>query len=301
MSGVPSPWERMIHLVRQRPASRSPVLPFSARPLGVAVLLNARAKAVNAQVRRTLSELVPHGGPLPLARPGGSREIADWRGRPCATTPSSPAAATAPSSAGSTGSSTAAERRAPPAPRFGVLALGTGNAVAEIVGATPATTPWTWTRSPRARVRATRLDAPHLRRAPDAVRGRRRRRRLLNDYRWMKDRLAGGPAGARPRGHRLRAGQSRCGRRRGSSGSAAPPTARSSTPGARRTGSTAGAPRRPGHRPGELLYAGPCAIAGASTVPFYGMGLRAFPFAGRRAGAMSLRVFTRVPVPSLWS
>ena len=50
---------------------------------------------------------------------------------------------------------------------------------------------------------------------------------------------------------------------------------------------------------GELLYAGPCMLAAGGTVPYYGFKLRAFPFAGRRAGAMSLRVFTRIPVPAL--
>jgi diacylglycerol kinase family enzyme len=50
---------------------------------------------------------------------------------------------------------------------------------------------------------------------------------------------------------------------------------------------------------GELLYAGPCMMAAAGTVPYYGFGLKAFPFAGRRAGSMQLRVATRIPVPAL--
>jgi hypothetical protein len=51
--------------------------------------------------------------------------------------------------------------------------------------------------------------------------------------------------------------------------------------------------------PGELLYAGPCMMAAGSTVPYYGFKLRAFPFAGRRAGTLQVRVATRIPVPAL--
>ncbi len=50
---------------------------------------------------------------------------------------------------------------------------------------------------------------------------------------------------------------------------------------------------------GEMLYAGPCMLAAASTVPFYGLGLRAFPFALRAAGMMHLRVATTIGVPTL--
>ena len=40
-------------------------------------------------------------------------------------------------------------------------------------------------------------------------------------------------------------------------------------------------------------------LAAGSTVPYYGFKLRAFPFAGRRASTMNLRVFTRIPVPAM--
>ena len=59
---------------------------------------------------------------------------------------------------------------------------------------------------------------------------------------------------------------------------------------------------------GELLHAGPCMLAAASTVPYYGLGLRAFPFAERAEGMMQLRVLTRIDVgtlvlniPRIWS
>ncbi len=50
---------------------------------------------------------------------------------------------------------------------------------------------------------------------------------------------------------------------------------------------------------GELLYAGPCMLAAASTVPYYGLGLRVFPFTASAQGAMQLRVMTSIGVPTL--
>jgi hypothetical protein len=50
---------------------------------------------------------------------------------------------------------------------------------------------------------------------------------------------------------------------------------------------------------GELLYAGPCMLAAASTVPYYGLGLRAFPYTGSAHGMMQLRVATSIGVPTL--
>jgi diacylglycerol kinase family enzyme len=50
---------------------------------------------------------------------------------------------------------------------------------------------------------------------------------------------------------------------------------------------------------GELLYAGACMLAAASTVPYYGLGLRAFPFADRAPGMMQLRVATQIGVPTM--
>jgi hypothetical protein len=50
---------------------------------------------------------------------------------------------------------------------------------------------------------------------------------------------------------------------------------------------------------GELLYAGPCMLAAASTVPYYGLGLRAFPFTGSAPGMMQVRVMTRIRVPTI--
>lgn len=44
--------------------------------------------------------------------------------------------------------------------------------------------------------------------------------------------------------------------------------------------------------PGEMLYEGPARLVAASTIPYYGFGFRMFPYAEERADRMSLRVST---------
>jgi diacylglycerol kinase family enzyme len=48
---------------------------------------------------------------------------------------------------------------------------------------------------------------------------------------------------------------------------------------------------------GETIYEGPARIAALSTIPYYGFGFRAFPYAEERADRMSLRISTISPVP----
>ena len=48
---------------------------------------------------------------------------------------------------------------------------------------------------------------------------------------------------------------------------------------------------------GETLYEGPARIVGVSTIPYYGFGFRAFPYAEERSDRMSLRVSTITPIP----
>jgi len=43
-------------------------------------------------------------------------------------------------------------------------------------------------------------------------------------------------------------------------------------------------------QPGELIFRGPVRLAAAGTTPFFGFGMRAFPFAGHRRGMMHLRL-----------
>ena len=61
------------------------------------------------------------------------------------------------------------------------------------------------------------------------------------------------------------------------------------------------------HAPGEVLFRGRVAVCAASTIPYYGFGLKMFPFAARRRGMMHLRLASNVTaldvianLPSFW-
>jgi diacylglycerol kinase family enzyme len=57
---------------------------------------------------------------------------------------------------------------------------------------------------------------------------------------------------------------------------------------------------------GEVVYEGPARLAGLSTIPYYGFGLRMFPYASERDDRMHLRILTMSPaefarnLPSIW-
>jgi diacylglycerol kinase family enzyme len=289
----------MIHLVASAQRLQAPVALTSA-PRGVAVLLNARAKAVNAEVRRTLAELVPPEDLYLSHGEADAAEIADWvvarRYQTVFT-------------GGGDGTfvtwvnriAAASERRRLRAPRFGVLALGTGNAVAELVGATPRRHLRDLSRFLSGAVTATRqldLVTCEGRRTPFAGVGVDAA--ILNDYNWVKERLTGTPLQSLGRGVTgyglavaLRSAPRKLMERRPdyceivNTGS---PAWRLDAQG-RRIGPAIG--------PGELLYAGPCMMAGASTIPFYGMGMRIFPHADKARGLMQLRVVSDPAVSTL--
>lgn len=268
-----------------------------------AVLLNANAKQVTPRVRHALSSVVPQEHLFFSRDSDEANEIADTvveRGYSTVFT------------GGGDGTFVswvnrildASLRRRTRAPRFGVLALGTGNAVAEVVGA-------------RTRGHMDHLKAFLDGRAPDVTRlalltceGRRTPfagvgldAAVLNDYNWVRTRLGAraprsistgmpgyGVAGA------LRTIPRYLFQRR--------PTycelVNVGRPAYRLD--AAGRPMGPPIRHGELLYAGPCMMAAAGTVPYYGFGLKAFPYAGRRPGAMQLRIITQIGVPTvLWN
>jgi diacylglycerol kinase family enzyme len=266
----------------------------------VAVLLNANAKSVNATVRRALSSVVPQENLFFSKSPDEANAIADEvvarRYRTVFT-------------GGGDGTFVSwvnhiverAERRSARPPRFGVLALGTGNAVAEMVGATPRRHVQDLTRYLRGEVDGVRrLDLLTCdgRRTPFAGVGIDAA--VLNDYNWLKAQLTGTPL------RRLGLGASGYGLAI-----------------ALRSAPRAVLERRPSYceilnvgrpawrldahgnrigRPiahGELLHAGPCMLAAASTVPYYGLGLRAFPFAQQAPGMMQIRVATSIAVPTL--
>jgi diacylglycerol kinase family enzyme len=273
---------------------------FAASPPGVAVLLNANAKAVNAKVRHALSCVVPnehlfvstnHEEASAIADEvvarrystvftgGGDGTFVGWVNRIIES----------------------AERRSARPPRFGVLALGTGNAVAEMVGATPRRHAQDLARFVRGEVGTVRrldLLSCEGRRTPFAGVGIDAA--VLNDYIWLKDRLCGTPLeklGLGVAGYGLAVALR-----------SAPRVLRERRPSyceivnvGRRAWrlDAAGARIGPPIPHGELLYAGPCMLAAASTVPYYGLGLRAFPFTGSSEGMMQLRVATSIGVPTL--
>jgi diacylglycerol kinase family enzyme len=266
---------------------------------GVAVLLNANAKQVNARVRRALSLVMADEHVFLSESPEQASAIADEvvtrRYRTVFT-------------GGGDGTFVAwvnrilesAERRATPPPRFGILALGTGNAVAEVVGATRrhAHDLARYLRGEVHQIRRLDLLTAAGRRTPFAGIGIDAA--VLNDYVWVKERLAETPLrrlglGATGYGlavacrsvprHLLQRRPTYCeivnvGR----------PAWRLDAHGAR-------VGRAIGH--GELLYAGPCMLAAASTVPYYGLGLKAFPFADRAPGMMQIRVATSIAAPTI--
>ena len=274
-----------------------------------AVLLNANAKQVDARLVRSLERLVPHEDVFLSRSAAEAHAISDAvisRGYDTVFTGGGDGTFVG----WVNGIVDSAQRRGAPVPRFGVLALGTGNAVAEVVGSRlegHETHIAAFASGEARAVRRLDLLTCEGRRTPFAGVGIDAA--VLNDYCWLKKQL-GGTA--------LR------GLATGASGYALSVALRS-------------APRyllerRPGYceivnvgRPayqldgrgrqlgraiahGELLYAGPCMMAAASTVPFYGFGLKAFPFAGSRPGMLQLRIATHLSLssvlwnlPSIWS
>jgi diacylglycerol kinase family enzyme len=273
-----------------------------------AVLLNANAKQVNGRVREALARVVPADDLFFSRNAEDANRIADAvvaRGYRTVFT------------GGGDGTFVSwvnrildhAERRAAPAPRFGVLALGTGNAVAEVVGARRDAHVDALRAFSNGRVGSRRLELLTCdgRRTPFAGIGVDAA--VVNDFQWLKDRLAG--TSLRPLSTGI-AGYFVAGALR-----SAPRVVlerRSPYCEVVNIGAAAhrldpeGRPVGPAIRHGELLYAGPCMLAAAGTVPFYGFGLKAFPFAAMRPGSMQLRLMTEIGVatvlwnlPKLWS
>lgn len=191
-----------------------------------------------------------------------------------------------------------------------MLALGTGNAVAEMVGATPRRHADDLARFVRGEVESfRRLDLLTCegRRTPFAGAGIDAA--VLNDYVWLKRRLSGTPIaklGVGLAGYglavALRSAPRAVLERR--------PTYCEVVNVGRPAWRLDGKGNRIG-RPiahGELLYAGPAMLAAASTVPYYGLGLKVFPYTEAAQGMMQLRLVTTIGVstllmnlPSIWS
>ncbi len=267
---------------------------------GVAVLLNANAKAVNARVREALSSVVPDEhlffSTCPDEATRIAEEVVERRYRTVFT-------------GGGDGTFVgwvnrileASERCAAPPPCFGVLALGTGNAVAGMVGAHPRRHAHDLARYLRGEVeRVRRLDLLTCegRRTPFAGVGIDAA--VLNDYNWLRARLAGTPLrrlGLGAPGYGLAIALRSAPRALLSRRPSYCEVVNVGRPAWRLDAAGERIGRALGH--GELLYAGPCMLAAASTVPYYGLGLRAFPFADKVQGMMQLRLATRIDVSTL--
>ncbi|HXX31225.1 MAG TPA: diacylglycerol kinase family protein [Myxococcaceae bacterium] len=295
---------QVVSLEARRPRS-------APAPARVAVLLNAHARKVTPGVLRALSHVVPRGDLYVSRSPLDARRIAHavldggyhtvFFG-------------------GGDGTfmgfadevlNHAARHRLSTLPHFGVLKLGTGNSLATLVNASPVRGGGIVDDVLRARAgevpgyRPLELLSAEGRRAPFAGLGVDAL--LLNDYVWLKERVRGRWLG------RLLTGS------RGYAASVLLRTLpqalarnlavecevrnRGPTP-AYRLGPD-GQPLR-AFEPGEVLYRGPAMVAAAGTIPFYGYGLRVFPFAGQRPGMMHLRVGVIRPLavlghlPALW-
>ena len=293
-----------VHPIRPEPDLKLvPVELREAEPR-VAVLLNANAKRVDEKVRRTLSHVVPEGD-LYLTRTfEEAREVAetvvDRRYQVVFT-------------GGGDGTfvgflneiyNVIERRRAgnpfagPRPPKFGILKLGTGNALASVCGASGGdgilddvlrARAGEVSGSLRLELVATEgKRAPFLGVGVDAA--------ILNHYVETK-RAARGPlrkvlegAGGYAAAIGLRSIPSYAGKPR--------PNIEVRSRGlAFRLGSD-GRPVGSPMGPGAVLYRGPALMAAASTVPFYGFDFKLFPFAGTRRGMMHLRI-ANVSIPSI--
>lgn len=266
----------------------------------IAVVVNGRAKNVTSEVISTLDQILK-GGDLFVSRSlEDARQIAKTlvdRGYGTVLT------------GGGDGTFTVmvtevvreARRSGRPLPRFGLLKLGTGNSLAWVVGARD--------------VKRRGLGADIQRLSQDA--GSRSMRlieveniispfcglgadaQVLSDYTWMKDhlsrtplrRVAAGPlsyglaAIARSLPQQLFGSLAHC-RIVNTGGEAVRMGAKGSVLG------------RPIQR-GEVLYEGAIRLAALSTIPYYGYGLRMFPYAEERPDRMHLRATTLSPVQFL--
>lgn len=270
---------------------------------GFAVLLNANAKQVDASLRASLQRIVPDQDLFFSRTAEEARQIAD-------------AVVTRRYGTVFTGGGDGtfvgwvnhildgSERLGVTAPRFGVLALGTGNAVAGLVGARPSAHVEelaAFATGACRRVKRVQLLACEGRRTPFAGVGVDAA--VLNDYYWLKERLQGTALrrlSVGVPGYALSAALRTAPRYLADRRAAYCEVTNLGGPAYRldAQGRQVGAPV--GH--GEPLYAGPCMMAAASTVPFYGFGMRAFPFAESRPGMLQLRVATHLSVPSvLWN
>lgn len=266
----------------------------------VAVLLNANAKRVSDRVHRALSHVVPEDD-LFFSRTTGeahtiARTVVDRGYRTVFT-------------GGGDGTFVSfvteilghLRGSTLPMPRVGVLKLGTGNALAGMVGATAGQGILDDVLRARAGeipcVRRIDLIEANGRATPFAGVGLDAA--LLNDYGMVKRKLAAGPLkklGSGAPGYAIAVATKTLPHylvhRR------MPEIEVVNGKGVATLLGPDGQPVRE-FGPGELLFRGPAQMCAASTVPFYGFNFRMFPFAGMVPGKMQLRVSNLSPMTIL--
>lgn len=274
----------------------------------IAVVVNGNAKSVTEEVISTLDQILAGGDLFVSRRIEESEEIAKTivdRGYGTVLTGGGDGTFTVMVSA----VVRQADARGVPRPRFGLLRLGTGNALAWVVGATKAAEG----RGLAADIQRLRMDAgyremrlieiegtlaPFCGFGADAL--------VLYDYQRTKAFLSRGPLkklAPGPLSYLV-----------STTTQSIPANAFRPRPRARviNNGSPAfklGERGRPIGEPiekGGVLYDGEATIVAAGTIPFYGFGFRMFPFADDRADRMQLRIST-IPshlllanFPSIW-
>lgn len=274
--------------------------PRSTPPLQdrIAVVVNGNARNVTADVISTLDRIL-QGGDLFVSRrleegPELARTIVNRAYGTVLT-------------GGGDGTFTAvvtdvvkeARRQGRPLPRFGFLKLGTGNALAWVVGASGEKRRGITKDLQRLQqdagsrpvrlIETEGLIAPFAGFGVDAV--------VLQDYDRVKRQLLKTPLAPIAPGA-LSYVVSSVTRSIPSYFFRAVPHCRVVNDGADayRVGSK-GAPMGRPIPKGETIYEGPARIAAVSTIPYYGFGFRAFPFAEERPDRMSLRISTITPIP----
>jgi diacylglycerol kinase family enzyme len=284
------------------------------RPERVAILLNANARSVDEKLRQEIARFVPNEDVFYSRSLSDARAIASSvvaRGYTTLLTGGGDgtfvgyvnevrrAVDTAREHAGASVGNAALQLAPEPvrAPKFGVLHLGTGNALAGMLGASPSRVGVVEDilRARAGDVIGTRrlhlVDAGG-KRAPFAGCGLDAA--VLNDYNRLKNTLGVGPAKALATGL--------FGYAVSISGMSIPDYVRKLPMGAARLtlineGTEAAHQISPDGRicgkpiaPGEVMYEGPAHVAAGSTVPTYGFGLTVFPHAPRATGRMQLRI-----------
>ncbi len=282
----------------------------------VAVLLNANAKRVDEKVRRALTHVVPEGDLFLTRTFEEARAVAETVvERRYQTVFTGGGDGTFVGFVNEIYNALERKKAQSPlmawrAPRFGVLKLGTGNALANLVGASPMRGDGVVDDVLRARagqvhgVLKLEMLVAEGKRSPFAGIGLDAG--VLNHYVELKRTLGHGPFGSLIKGG---AGYALAiaGRTIPSYSLRRRPEVEIKTRGIAYRVGPDGRPVGNPMGPGALLYRGPAIVAACGTVPCYGFNFKVFPFAGTRRGMMHLRVGNIGPTeilpnlyPNIW-